>query len=180
MDQLEAVLKRIDDGKKRQREDIAVATLMPAPTHVDVPLFFKYYDASTKRHYYFCPKTQLSQWDEPSADCKVVDMTPPGAESGDAPCSSSSSSARYVDPLDRAVDQLLANSVLTQPSSSYERDLRQMSAFMDLNEFEQNRAKSKKVKEDLQAAHIDWREVKAAKKDQKKQRELAKWLDDLK
>lgn len=115
----------------------------------------RYFDSTTGKFYYHNSHTQVTTWDQPE---QFV-----------------SSESLY--PVDKyaAKAAFLSNSGKFTATTPYDRDIRQMSAFFNVDDLDENRRLAKEKKKKIAQMGIDWKEYTAEKKKQKRAKQT-EWL----
>ena len=124
--------------------------------------WLKLFDPNSQRFYYANVHTNATQWEAPAdfSESNLVD--------------SISYSASFNSKTG-AISEVGELGYYEKRGRPTDREGRQMSAFFDLNTFEQNRAEAAEKKRKLQTSGIDWKKYKEEKK-KKRFRLKNSWL----
>jgi hypothetical protein len=136
-----------------------------------------YHDASSGKPYYYNLISKKTQWEKPpgfvSPDTPNVDHQLPRQTT-----SSYDSEMQFKATFNRRTGAFSTSSEATYwetKGRANDRESRQMSAFFDLNEFEENRRQAAEIKNKLAHSNIDWRKYQEEKKAKKAAR-TKEWL----
>lgn len=138
-----------------------------------------YYDSSTGKPYYYNLISKKTQWDQP-----------PGFTAPD-PINSGSQLPRYSEATSSSNSEMQFKATFNRRTGAFstsseatywetkgranDRESRQMSAFFDLNDLDENRRKAAEIKNKLAHSNIDWRKYQEEKKAKKAAR-MKEWL----
>eukprot|EP01038_Epipyxis_sp_PR26KG_P008303 gene8303-11234_t len=139
--------------------------------------WYQFVDPSTGLHYYHNYGTQKTQWEKPEEGI-IMNETPPAPSVSTSTSSTQGDDYKFVASFNKkngSFNMSGTGSYWNQVGRPEDKQGRQLSAFIDLEELEKNRQEYKLMKETKIQNNIDWSKVKQDKIKDKK-RKLNSWL----
>eukprot|EP01035_Chromulina_nebulosa_P017143 gene17143-22657_t len=133
----------------------------------------QYLDVTTQRYYYYNEFTKQTQWERPSNESDIIDMSVSQTSTFDSSLNSYFSAT--FNGKTGAFSGVSADSYWAKAGIADDRAGRQMSAFFDVNSLDANRQEAVQKKKALANSNIDWKKYKAEKKTMKIKRRT-QWL----